>query len=321
MKRQTSPWSHAGAQTIDMPLFADGVHLDTPELLACQELARALPDVRSQAQANMSGLRSSKIKGRGMEFAEVRQYQKGDDVRTIDWRVTARTGKTHTKLFVEERERPVILLLDLSHSLYFGSTLMLQAVQLCHLAATLGWRAANHGDRIGALIASEYEHLELKPKSRKAGMLTLISALTKAHAHQLTHFGQAPREPEHLLRACQRLARIAKPGSLIWILSDGAGFNDACLGPLLDLKRHCELGAFLISDPLRQGEIPLPANVNLPVRESGIERVLDRRSYDIWLAKQQAQTAQFSRLMSRLDINLNTVSAGMPLTQQLEKLR
>ncbi len=312
----------ASARSIKaMPLFSDGVHLDTPELLACQELARALPDVRSQARAGMAGHRASKIKGRGMEFAEVRQYQKGDDVRTIDWRVTARTGKTHTKLFVEERERPVILLLDLSHSLYFGSTLMLQAVQLCHLAATLGWRAANHGDRVGALIASEHEHLELKPKSRKAGMLALISALTKVHDHQLSQFSQAPREPDHLLRACQRLGRIAKPGSLIWILSDGAGFSDACLGPLLDLKRHCELGAFLITDPLREGRIALPANFSLPVRESGVERVLDRRGYDAWLHGQQANSAHFRAMMSRLGVNLKTVDAGEPLANQLDNLR
>ncbi|WP_250885938.1 DUF58 domain-containing protein [Shewanella jiangmenensis] len=289
--------------------------------MACQGLARALPDVRTQARAGLAGLRASKIKGRGMEFAEVRQYQKGDDVRTIDWRVTARTGKTHTKLFVEERERPVILLLDLSHSLYFGSSLMLQAVQLAHLAATLGWRAANHGDRVGAFIACEHEHIELKPKSRKAGMLALIRAITDIHSHQLQRFATASPEPDHLLRACQRLGRIAKPGSLIFILSDGAGFTDACLGPLLELKRHCELGAFLITDPLRQGELNLPAKLALPVWEGGQKRLLDKAAFERWLADEARRSMQFSALMSRLDVRARTISAALPLANQMDILR
>ena len=134
-----------------LPLFSDGVNLTQKELLACQTIARALPEKRSKARANLAGHRASLIKGRGMEFAEVRHYQPGDDVRTIDWRVTARTGKVHTKLFVEERERPVLILLDLSHSLYFGSSLLLQSVQAAHLATTLGWSAIQHGDRLGAL--------------------------------------------------------------------------------------------------------------------------------------------------------------------------
>ncbi|ABM00376.1 DUF58 domain-containing protein [Shewanella amazonensis] len=316
-----APKSERKASALSLPLFADGVHLDTPELLACQELARALPDVRSQARASMAGHRASQIKGRGMEFAEVRQYQKGDDVRTIDWRVTARTGKTHTKLFVEERERPVLLLVDLSHSLYFGSTLMLQAVQLCHLATTLGWRAIGHGDRIGALIASEHEHLELKPRSRKSGMLQLISALTEVHRHQLTAFDAMPRDPEHLLRACQRLERIAKPGSLIWLLSDGSGFSESCVGPLMNLKRHCELGAFLVTDPLRDGRLPLADNLALPVREAGKEKLLDRRGYQAWLERQKEQTRAFEHLTLRLGIPLKTIDSGQPLSAQLDILR
>ena len=305
----------------ELPLFADGVSLNQKELLACQNIAKALPQRRTKARAALAGHRASTIKGRGMEFAEVRHYQSGDDVRTIDWRVTARTGKAHTKLFVEERERPVLLLLDLSHSLYFGSSLMLQAVQAAHLGSTLGWNAVANGDRLGALIASEQQHIELKPRSRQTAMMALISAIQTVHQQQLDGINQQQHEPDHLFRACQRLRRIAKPGSLIWIISDGSHFTPKCLAPLSELKRHCDIGAFLISDPLRQGELPLPAQFQLPVKDGNNELILNRNSYDRWLVSQQNQQQDFINMMSQLNAQPRVISAAMPLNQQIGALR
>ncbi|WP_394204070.1 DUF58 domain-containing protein [Shewanella waksmanii] len=305
----------------DLPLFADGIHLSQQELLACQNLAKAIPEHRSKAKAALAGHRASHIKGRGMEFAEVRHYQPGDDVRTIDWRVTARTGKTHTKLFVEERERPVIILLDLSHSLYFGSSLLLQSVQAAHLAATLGWSAIAHGDRLGAIIASEHQHIELKPRSRQNGILQLVASIEKVHQQQLQHIHSLPNEPQHMYRACQRLQRLAKPGSLIWIISDGKHIDEQCVGPLLDLKRHCDIGAYLVTDPLRQGELPLPKRFALPVKEGNQELTLNRQSYETWLNTQQQQQAGFVRMMNKLSVQTRFIDAGQNLNQQLGALR
>ncbi len=304
-----------------LPLFSDGVNLTQKELLACQTIARALPEKRSKARANLAGHRASLIKGRGMEFAEVRHYQPGDDVRTIDWRVTARTGKVHTKLFVEERERPVLILLDLSHSLYFGSSLLLQSVQAAHLATTLGWSAIQHGDRLGALIATEMEHLELKPRSRQQGILQLISAIQSLHERQLNQLSEYQSEPEHLFKACQRLRRIAKPGSLIWIISDGANLTENCLAPLSDLKRHCDMGAFLITDPLRQGTLALPKQFQLPVKEGNREMVLNRAGYDTWLQKQLSSQAHFTQMMQKLNVRTRFIDAGMSLNDQIGSLR
>lgn len=304
-----------------LPLFSDGVNLTQKELLACQTIARALPEKRSKARANLAGHRASLIKGRGMEFAEVRHYQPGDDVRTIDWRVTARTGKVHTKLFVEERERPVLILLDLSHSLYFGSSLLLQSVQAAHLATTLGWSAIQHGDRLGALIATEKEHLELKPRSRQQGILQLISGIKSLHEKQLSQLSEYQAEPEHLFRACQRLRRIAKPGSLIWIISDGSNFNEACLAPLSDLKRHCDMGAFLITDPLRQGTLALPKQFQLPVKEGNKEMTLNRAGYDAWLKKQLSSQTHFTDMMQKLNVQTRFIDAGKSLNDQLGALR
>lgn len=303
-----------------LPLFSDGVNLCQQELLACQNIAKAIPERHARARASLAGHRNSNIKGRGMEFAEVRQYQNGDDVRTIDWRVTARTGIAHTKLYIEERERPIILLLDLSHSLYFGSQLMLQSVQAAHLAATLGWNAIDHGDRLGALIACENEHIELKPRSRRKGILQLTSALMAVHQRQLANLDDMPQDPEHMLRACQRLQRIAKPGSLVWIISDGQHITQECLAPLSELSRHCDIGAFVITDPLRQGSIQLPPQFSLPVREGKQQLELNRRGYDTWLSQQQAQQQSFIALMKMINVAPRFIDAALPLSAQLDRL-
>ncbi|WP_350432912.1 DUF58 domain-containing protein [Shewanella sp. H8] len=308
-------------QTNSLPLYSDGVSLNEQELIACQSLSRAIPDRKSRAKAALSGHRSSLIKGRGMEFAEVRHYQNGDDVRTIDWRVTARTGVAHTKLFVEERERPILLLIDLSHSLYFGSQLLLQSVQVAHLAATLGWNAINNGDRIGALIASETNHLELKPRNRRQGILQLTSGLINAHQQQLDQINQLSPDPGHMFKACQRLQRIAKPGSLIWIITDGQHINQQCLAPLTELSRYCDIGAFVVTDPLRQGTLALPKEFALPVRDGQQQLTLTRQSYEAWLSTQQQQIQQFVSLMNLIKVQPKFIDAGKPLSAQLEILR
>jgi uncharacterized protein (DUF58 family) len=307
-------------QTNSLPLYSDGVSLNEQELIACQSLSRAIPDRQSRAKAALSGHRNSQIKGRGMEFAEVRHYQNGDDVRSIDWRVTARTGVAHTKLFVEERERPILLLIDLSHSAYFGSQLLLQSVQMAHLATTLGWNAINHGDRLGALIASETNHLELKPRSRRQGILQLTSGLIAVHQQQLSQINQLSPDPGHMLKACQRLQRIAKPGSLIWIITDGQHINQQCLAPLTQLSRHCDIGAFVVTDPLRQGTLALPKQFALPVRD-GQQLTLTRQSYEAWLANQQAQQQQFFALMNLIRVQPRLIDAAKPLSAQLDILR
>ncbi|MBR9727467.1 DUF58 domain-containing protein [Shewanella intestini] len=304
-----------------LPLFADGVSLNEQELIACQAISRAIPDRKSRARAALSGHRNSQIKGRGMEFAEVRHYQNGDDIRTIDWRVTARTGVAHTKLFVEERERPILLLVDLSHSLYFGSQLLLQSVQACHLAATLGWNAIGHSDRLGALIASETSHLELKPRSRRDGILQLTSGLIKVHQQQLQQFEGLKKDPNHLFKACQRLQRIAKPGSLVWIITDGQHFNQQCLAPLSELTRRCDVGAFVITDPIRQGTATLPKHFSLPVKDGAKKMLLTRKSYDAWLTSQRTQQQVFIELMNQLKVNPRFIDSATPLSQQLEILR
>ena len=126
---------------------------DLAELLALRGSARGLSlHAHRPALARLMGGQRSAQRGRGLEFEEVRPYAPGDDARRIDWRVTARRGKPHTKLFREERERPVWLLLDLNPGLFFGSKRQLKSALLLRAAALLGWVAVEGGDRLGAVV-------------------------------------------------------------------------------------------------------------------------------------------------------------------------
>ncbi|MEL0036505.1 MAG: DUF58 domain-containing protein [Gammaproteobacteria bacterium] len=138
-----------------------GVRLTVDELLSLRQQASAL-DLASkyQVSSTLAGGYRSKFRGRGMDFDEARLYQPGDDIRNIDWRVTARTGKAHTKLFKEERERPVFILIDQSARLFFGSKVAFKSVIAARASALLVWACVNAGCRIGGVIFDDNNHLE-----------------------------------------------------------------------------------------------------------------------------------------------------------------
>ena len=145
---------------------SDGVNLGIKELIHYQGKTSLLNlSPRKTVQAKLAGAYLAKTKGRGMEFDEARHYQAGDDIRAIDWRVTARTGKTHTKLYREEKERPVFVLTDLSSSMQFGTQFLFKSVQAAHLSALIAWSARKRGDRIGGLVFNQHTPLPLPHKS------------------------------------------------------------------------------------------------------------------------------------------------------------
>ena len=303
-----------------LPPFADGVTVSTRELLQYRGRS-ALMDLsaNSQIRSHLAGTLVAKTKGRGMEFDEARHYQVGDDIRAIDWRVTARTGKVHTKLYREERERPVYLLVDLSHRQYFGSQLLLKSVQICHLAALIGWSAIGNGDRLGALMFNDFDHREIKPKSRQRGVLGLIEYLVKVHHQGLEAFKADQRQQQSFEQACLRLRRVVKPGSLIFLLSDFSDITDNARQQLQLLKRHNELIACQVQDPL---ELRLPDELSgsLAVSDGNDRRQfsLDTRQKQQYQLHAQQQQRQLMDDIKKLRIPVLHFSSHLPLLDQLK---
>lgn len=198
-------------------------------------------------RALQSGQYLSRFKGRGMEFDEARPYQAGDDVRSIDWRVTARTGQPHTKIFREEREQPVFICVDYRSPMKFATRGVYKSVQAAKLAALLAWSATSQGDRVGGQIFSDKGCLELKPHHGKHAVLRYLN--------QLVSPGYTLKDQITLEHALSRLLHHVRPGSRVCIISDFRGMNEAVQNHLFKLARHCEVLMIQVFDPL-ESELP-----------------------------------------------------------------
>ncbi|MGC8119358.1 DUF58 domain-containing protein [Marinobacter sp. VGCF2001] len=227
--------------------------ISLPQLVRLQADARALklPSAKP-VRSRQAGLRQSRQKGRGMTFAEVRQYQPGDDIRSIDWRVTARRQSPHTKLYEEERERPVLLIVDLGATLYFASTGAYKQVRSAQVAALLAWLALWAGDQVGGLVFNDQDLAVLRPARRRKSVLRLLDHLA---THQ--HRGEAPApSPEAsgpgLDRALAEVRRVAHTGSRIFIVSDFMNITEHTPTLMGAISRHNSISAIRIQDPLEK---------------------------------------------------------------------
>ncbi len=213
-----------------------------------------------KAYSALSGNYSSPFKGRGLNFDEVRPYQPGDDIRNIDWNVTARTDKVHTKIFQEERERPVFIIVDLSSSMYFGTRHCLKSVTAAKAAALFAWAGADNNNRIGGLVFNEHQHMEIRPRGGHRGVLRFLKLLSDFHNDNAPS-GQATSDTStrtlntDLLFA--RIQKIINPGSIVLLASDFNHMNPARLKHIQYIARHNDLLITHIFDSL-ETQLPPP---------------------------------------------------------------
>jgi len=230
-----------------------GAYSRLDELIRLRYGARDLKLSRQRkAFSLLVGPHQAKFRGRGIEFEEVRGYQAGDDIRSIDWRVTARTGKPHTKMFREERERPVLILVDQSLSMFFGSRTCFKSVMTAHVAALLAWAALQQGDRVGGLVFNGTEQRETRPKRNVKNVLRLLNDINSLN-HLLRK--DLPRSDSGLDEALEEMRRITRPGSNLFVISDFKGLAAKGEKQLYHLSRHCDISAVQVFDPLEQ-ELP-----------------------------------------------------------------
>lgn len=301
-----------------------GTYVTVEELIKLQAQARKLNlSQPSFARASTTGSHHSHFRGRGMDYQESRVYQAGDDIRSMDWRVTARAGKPHTKLYQEERERPVVLLVDLNPGMFFGSKNVFKSVLAAQTAALLGWAAAIRGDRVGALITGiasanpkkdQPSHKELPPKMGKRGALQLISELVKQTDPRLVlqqlNNNNENTNNNRLNKELQRLRRIARPGSLIFIISDFYPIDEETGNHLLRLSRHNDLMAIQIVDPLELNMPPAGRYGVTNGKQSGVLNTRSKkgkRSYQDYFSKHHAMV---SELMHKQNIPLLQLSTN-----------
>jgi uncharacterized protein (DUF58 family) len=302
--RSTHPNKHNG----------DGVQIDLQSLIALrQEAARLDIAPRGKILATRSGGHLSRFRGRGVEFDESRVYQPGDDPRNMDWRVTARTGQPHVKLFREERERPVWLLVDIGASMRFGTRVAFKSVIAAQAAALLAWAAADKGDRIGGLVFDETRHFERRPAARTRGLLPLLKALSEA---------PIPGEEggyASLGAAAQHLVHLVRPGSLVFLLSDFAGLQRDDGAWLARLTGGNEVVLVHVSDPL---EAAAPPGGLYPVTDGVRHGMLDtynRALRDGWQRRFAEHGALLHDLAQRYQAHLVELQTDRPVGESLSR--
>lgn len=249
--------------------MTDGVSLDLKDLIELQRYAqsgRYCPEGRAFSAGN----HLSKFRGRGMDFAEVRNYQAGDDLRHMEWRVTARSGRPHIKLYQEERERPVLILVDFNPSMFFGTKIAFKSAIAARLAAILAWSVVKQGDRVGGLLFSATGHNEFTPRSREFGVLPFLASIseyTKAFSDPTTSQTRNP-----LSYGLERLRRVVRPGSIIVLISDFYNFDEDSERHLARLQSHNDILAYHICDPV---ELAPPRPEKYAITNGSQEILLD----------------------------------------------
>jgi len=203
-----------------------GVYASLQDLVASQRRASGFSFLpRQPVHSLLAGRHASRLRGRGLNFEEIRHYQMGDDIRQIDWKVTARTRKTHSRVFTEERERTTLLLVDQRITMFFGSVKNMKSVTAAEAAALAAWRVLAQKDRVGALVFNDSRIEEIRPQRSQATVMRILHAVVQQN-HALSVTGGAQANPgmfNEVLRHCDRLA---KHDCLICIISDAYGHDE-----------------------------------------------------------------------------------------------
>jgi len=299
----------------------DGVRVSREELLQLRHSARdLLLDSRKAATSVISGSHVSRFRGRGMDYLESRSYQPGDDIRSMDWRVTARSGRAHIKVYQEERERPIVVMLDLGPGMFFATRGAFKSVIAARAAAMIGWAAVHNGDRIGALLFNGGHH-ELRPLGGSRGALRLIRTLAEMTDPARAPGGRTDRvNGQHLNDALMRLRRVARPGSLVFLLSDFYGCDTETRRHLQYLRKHNDVIALQIVDTLEM--VPPPPG-HYAISDGHRSGLLDTRSP----ARRQAYLDYFAahhhavrELMMRCAVPLQQLATTDSVPRSLRRI-
>ena len=230
-----------------------GTMVQLDELILARHSIKALGlGAKKSIHSLLAGGERSPFKGRGIDFEEVRRYQSGDDVRHMDWRVTARSGEPYLKIFREERERPVFVIVDYTHSMLFGTKVAFKSVVAAKAACLLAWASHLRGDRIGGVVFSNQGHGERRPRGGTSGVIQVLDLLSRHHQQARRDESSKENDSSAFVSALVRVSRTARPGSLIFLLSDFRNLDEQAIPYLTRLSGHHDVVNLLVYDRLEQ---------------------------------------------------------------------
>ncbi len=248
-----------------------GVYVTLQDLIRLQYKARGFSFLPKQpVHSLLTGRHASRIRGRGLNFEEIRGYLPGDDVRTIDWKVTARTLKPHVRIFTEERDRPALLVVDQRISMFYGSRRNMKSVTAAEIAAAGAWRVTGVGDRVGAVVFDDTSVEDIRPHRSRKTVLRILHALVEKNQSLRAHIGQG--NPAMLNEVLAGVVRSVSHDYLIAIISDFDGADEETTRFVTELSQHNDVIAVSIYDPT---STELPERGRLVVGDGELQVELD----------------------------------------------
>ncbi|MGI9367655.1 MAG: DUF58 domain-containing protein, partial [Ruegeria sp.] len=247
------------------------IHVDAEHLRRLGKRSRALSLLpRQPARSILNGRHASRLRGRGLNFEELRDYLPGDDIRTIDWKVTARTGQPHVRVYTEERDRPALLLVDQRVSMFFGTQVYMKSVVAAEAAAIAAYRVLVQGDRIGGIVFSDNTLAEHRPQRRPVALSRFLSSIGIANTN--LHAGLPGNGSVTLNEILDQAVRIANTNALVCMFSDFDGMNGSSETLFRRLAQSNDLILFNVSDPSSR---LLPRDLKLAVSDGAEQIELD----------------------------------------------
>lgn len=267
----------------------------------------------------LAGRHASRLRGRGLNFEELRGYLPGDDVRSIDWKTTQRTGKPHIRSYTEERDRPAYLVVDQRRSMFFGSRFKMKSVTAAELGAIGAWRILDQGDRAGAIVFNDESSTEIRPQRSRNKVLRILGEIVR-YNKSLTAEDRRPGNPGMLNEVLRRIDRLARHDCLVCIITDMLGADSESLRLMTRLARHNDVIVGFVFDPLEQG-LPALGRQVFSNGESQLEvDTSDQKLRDAFTGEFERRLEEARKVLLQRAVPLIPVSAAGDPLEQIQKL-
>jgi uncharacterized protein (DUF58 family) len=296
------------------------IHVSLAHLKSLEGAAQGLSFLPRQPSASvLNGRHASRLRGRGLNFEEMRHYLPGDDIRSIDWKATARTGTPHVRVFTEERDRPALLVVDQRMSMFFGSVLNMKSVTAAEAAAIAAFRILGSGDRIGGIVFDDERQIEVRPRRSARSMYAFLEGLaemnTGLHADR-----QVTAKSGLLNEVLGQVSRIAHHDHLILVFSDFDGIDETTHRRLSGIAAHNDLILMLVHDP---AALTIDTGQRMVVGDGQMQAEIDLSSRPVREAMSgfsQQRLERINRWQNEINLSVLPLSAGEETLPQLRRL-
>ncbi len=311
-------WTRIRRKTVgaDKP---PGVYANLDDLIRIQFKARDFSFLPQQPVSSvLSGRYASRLRGRGLNFEEIRRYLPGDDIRTMDWKVTARTRSPHVRVYTEEKDRAVLLIVDQRINMFFGTRDKLKSVTTAELAALGAWRAVDVGDRVGAVVFNDAELIDIRPQRSQKTVMSILGVVVHMN-HALRADTRVEPNPGMLNRALEKALRLAPHDVLIVMISDFFGVDEQTERLTARMAEHNDVLGLLVHDPIRLQ----PARQNLTVSDGSLQMEIDfadKRVREKLAEDYRVEQEYITRFLNRLAAPLLMVSNEGDVVDQVRRL-